>query len=438
MISRKDARNAKKRFNISHSVVASLREYSFLLLFLCSLLIALGSLTCAQHIHIGAEVLVDDKIDLLYKSKRIGVICNQTSVFPDGTHLVDSLISLGVKVTTLFGPEHGIRGTAGAGEVVENEKDITTGLPVHSLYGKTKKPTAEMLKNVDILLFDIQDVGARFYTYASTMAYAMQAAAENGKKFIILDRPNPINGITVEGPVLDTALKSFVGLFPIPIRHGMTLGELAKMIVGERWLGEHSNVDLTIIPMEGWNRKMWHDQTGLPWVSPSPNMKTLATATVYPGTCLFEATNVTVARGTEKPFEIIGAPWIQGPELADTMNTLHLPGVIFEPMSFTPKPDSIAAPNPQYKNLLCGGVFIHVTNRDSFQSVNTGFVLYSKIHKLYPHTFEWKNAQFDRLVGRSSLRTDIGEKETSAQTIEAIVKAHTEDFIRLRTQYLLY
>lgn len=412
--------------------------FRLLLFILGSALFAFTSLTCAQHIRTGAEVLVNDNMGMLYNSKRVGIICNHTSVFPDGTHLVDSLISLGVKVTTLFAPEHGIRGVTAAGENVESSKDQKTGLTVYSLYGKTKKPTPEMMRNVDILVFDLQDVGVRFYTYASTMAYAMQAAVENGKKFILLDRPNPLNGVAVEGPVLDTAQKSFIGLFPIPIRHGMTLGELATMIVGEQWLGKYSNVDLTVIRMEGWNREMWYDQTGLPWISPSPNMKTLATATVYPGTCLFEGTNVTEGRGAEKPFEYIGAPWMNGHDLADSMNGLRLPGVTFAPISFTPQVDPAAASNPKYKDQSCGGVFVHVTVRDSFQSVQAGLALVSMIYQIYPDSLHFRKDSFDRLSGQSSLRVLIEQKKYSIQEMESILQAQIEKFKPIRSKYLLY
>ena len=374
---------------------------------LCSFLLALSSMTCAQRVSPGAEVLIREHLDLL-SHKRVGIICNHTSLLPNGTHIVDTLVHLGVNVTTLFGPEHGIRGVSSAGEQVGSGADPHTGLPVYSLYGKVKKPTKEMLANVDVLLFDIQDVGARFYTYASTMAYAMEAAAEQKKMFVVLDRPNPINGVDVEGPVLDTAFKSFVGLFPIPIRHGMTLGELAKMIVGEKWIPEAPDVELTVIPIAAWKRSMWYDETGLSWIAPSPNMKTLATATVYPGTCLFEGTSVTEGRGTLHPFEYIGAPWIHGDSLAQALNALHLSGVQFEPVDFTPQPDSAAALNPKFNDRLCHGVMFHVTDRVSYRPVTAGIGVLYQIGAMYPDSLRMYGSSFDRLSGSQRLRELLG------------------------------
>ena len=403
-----------------------------------SLLFAMSSVTCAQRVRVGAEVLIENHLNLL-SGKRVGVICNHTSVLSNGAHVVDTLIRLGVKVTALFGPEHGIRGISAAGEKIESNTDARTGLPVFSLYGKVKKPTPEMLSNVDVLLFDIQDVGARFYTYASTMAYAMEAAAENGKKCIVLDRPNPINGIDVEGPVLDTAFKSFVGLFPIPIRHGMTLGELAKMIVGEKWLGEYSNVDLTVIPMERWEREMWYDETGSIWIPPSPNMKTLATAIVYPGTCFFEGTNVTEGRGTEKPFEYIGAPWINGESLAEELNGYKLSGVNFEPITFTPKADSIAAPNPKYENEKCGGVYVHVIDRTKFPPVKTGLSMLLVLQKLYSNNLQFQSISFDRLAGTTSIRVKLEASRPDEDASSSIIDgSQSWRFENNRKKYLLY
>ena len=227
----------------------------------------------AQKVKVGAEVLLEKYLDSL-KGKNIAVVCNQASVLPNGVHIVDTLLKLGVKIKALLAPEHGIRGSVGAGITVGSGVDAKTGLPVYSLYGKTQKPTPDMLHDVDIVLFDLQDVGARFFTYASTMSGCMETVRDLGKKMIVLDRPNPINGVDVEGPVLDMDLISFVGLFPIPVRHGMTLGELAKMIVGGGWLNYNSQVNLWVIPMSGWKRSMWYDDTKLPWIPPSPNMKT--------------------------------------------------------------------------------------------------------------------------------------------------------------------
>jgi uncharacterized protein YbbC (DUF1343 family) len=405
-------------------------KVTFLFLFLlCS------SLSCGERVRLGAEVLLEKHLALL-EGKRVGVICNHTSVLPSGAHLVDALLSKGVSVTALFGPEHGIRGISAAGEKIGNHKDPKTGIQVYSLYGETRKPSPDMLANVDVLLFDIQDVGARFYTYAATMAYAMEAAAQNGKKFIVVDRPNPINGVDLEGPVLDLTLRSFLGLFPIPIRHGLTLGELAKMIVGEGWIDD-TKVDLTVIQMEGWKRLMWYDDTQLPWVAPSPNMKTLATATVYPGACLFEATNVSEGRGTPKPFETIGAPAIRADSLAAALNSLNLPGVKFLPITFTPTPDSVSAPDPKYKNKLCGGVSIQVTERSLFRPVETGLAMINTFQTLYPEKFQIRDGMMDRLLGDSLSRAEI-RKNRSVSDILKLSKNQIKEFVKLREKYLLY
>ena len=366
------------------------------------LLLSISSVACAQRVHTGAEVLLEKHLDLL-GTARIGVVCNHTSVLPSGTHLVDTLRDLGVNITALFSPEHGIRGTFAAGVMQSDSSDRRTGLPVYSLYGRTRKPTPAMLANVDILLFDLQDVGSRFYTYASTMAYAMQAAAEQGKKFVLLDRPNPINGVRVDGPVLDTALRSFVGMFPVPVRPGLTLGELAKMIVGEHWMNHLTNIDLSVIPMEGWKRDMWFDSTGLPWVSPSPNIKTLATATVYPGTCLFEATNVSEGRGTSHPFEYIGAPWINAERLSNALVRDSLSGLAVSPIEFTPRADSIAAPDPKYRDVQCHGLSLVVTDRNRFDPVGNALKILCALRTLYPDSLRIDERYFERLWGKPGI-----------------------------------
>ncbi len=396
------------------------------LIFLSLFSIALTSLSCAQRVRTGAELLLEKNLPLLL-GKRVGVICNQTSIMHDGTHLVDTLLKRGVNVTALFSPEHGIRGLASAGVQIQDTADARTGLPVYSLYGKTRKPTAEMLQNVDVIVFDLQDVGARFYTYASTMAYAMQAAAENNKTFIVTDRPNPIDGIDIEGPLLDTAMRSFAGMFPIPIRHGMTIGELAKMIVGEGWMKNISGLNQTVIPMEGWKREMWYDETGLPWIAPSPNMKTLSTAIVYPGTCLIEATNISEGRGTDHPFEYIGAPWIQVDTLVSVLQQKGLEGVQFEKIQFTPEGDSNTASMIKYINQPCYGVFIRVTDRNKFKPVESGLAIITTIQMLYPGLFEIKKGSFSRLLGQADVISQSdGEKLLIGQ------------FRKSRSKYLLY
>ncbi len=399
------------------------------------LLLAFSSCLFAQHVRIGAEILLEKHLDSL-AGKRIGVICNHTSVLPNGIHLVDTLLKRGVKITALFAPEHGIRGKIPAGKKVSNEIDSVTGIPVYSLYGGSKKPTIEMLIDVDVLIFDMQDVGARFYTYISTMGYCMMAAGENEKKFYVLDRPNPINGIDIEGPPLDLELRSFVGLYPIPVRHGMTVCEIAKMIIGEGYLNP-STAEVTVIPMEGWKRTMWYDETGLPWIAPSPNMKTLATATVYPGTCFFEATNFTEGRGTDKPFEYIGIPGLHSKLVSAKLNELKLPGVKFLPVEFTPKGNPATSADPKFKNKKCGGIYVKVTDRKTFQPALTGVMMLAAMKQIYPKKFIIKKGLLDRLIGDDQISERLEEGKVS-KNIFSIYKSSMERYLQIRSKYLLY
>ncbi|HET7616713.1 MAG TPA: DUF1343 domain-containing protein, partial [Bacillales bacterium] len=281
---------------------------------------------------LGIDVLLKDRMDLI-KGKNVGLITNPTGVNHELTSDVDLLFhNSNVNLVALYGPEHGVRGGHQAGDYVPYYIDEETGLPVYSLYGKTRKPTPDMLENVDVLLFDIQDVGTRYYTYIYTMAYAMQAAAENGIPFVVLDRPNPLGGTKVQGPVLDPDFSSFVGMYPIALRYGMTVGELAKYFNNEFNIG----ADLHVVKMQGWNRSMTYQDTSLQFVMPSPNMPTVKTALVYPGMALIEGTNVSEGRGTTRPFELTGAPWINAKDLTDALNAKHLPGVRFRAAHFTP------------------------------------------------------------------------------------------------------
>jgi uncharacterized protein YbbC (DUF1343 family) len=423
--------NRKGSFIMSAVIQAKIKLILFaLFLFNC--------LTLCQSAKVksGADVLFAKHLPQLI-GKRVGVICHQTSVLSNGVHLVDTLLKSGVNATTLFSPEHGIRGNLPAGQKYESNNDKKTGLPVYSLYWKNLKPTPEMLKDIDIIIFDLQDVGVRFYTYSITMAYAMQAAAENGKKFIVLDRPNPINGIEVEGTILDTSFKSGVGILPIPIRHGLTVGEMAKMIVGEKWLDNITNLDLQVIPMEGWKREMYYDETHLPWIRPSPNMISVSTAIVYPGTCLIEGTNVSEGRGTSKPFEYIGAPWIDSNRLAQKLNSIKLKGVVLEPIEFIPKSDSISSANIKYENLKCGGVYIKVTNRKVFKSVLTGMNIIQIIYQLYPEQFVFNSKIFDRLAGGTRIREGILANKP-VQILLDIKEKKFKYFRQNRLKYLIY
>ena len=391
----------------------------------------------AKKIKVGADVLFESRTELI-KGKRIGLITNHTAVLSNGKHLADALHEFGdTKLVVLFGPEHGIRGDASDGRTVQDTIDEKTGVPVISLYGKINKPTPEMLKNVDVLVYDIQDVGARFYTYISTMFLCMEAAAENNIHFVVLDRPNPISGVNVEGPIRVDSLKTFVGWAPIPIMHGMTVGELAIMANTSGWLKDRKHTKLSVVEITNWKRKQWYDETKLQWINPSPNMKSLQTAAVYPGTCLIEGTNVSEGRGTENPFEYIGAPWINGKELASKLNAERLPGVQFEAIEFTPHEISNVASNPKYKDQLCGGVFVKIVNRNIINSVKIGLAVVSEIHTLYKDSLMFRERGFDRLAGTPVIREMILQGNTVAEIVETW-KEELKEFMMQRKKSLLY
>ncbi|WP_066314686.1 exo-beta-N-acetylmuramidase NamZ domain-containing protein [Bacillus sp. FJAT-29814] len=382
---------------------------------------------------LGVEVLLKDQIDLL-KGKRVGLITNPTGVDQELNSIVDLFYThKDFQLTALYGPEHGVRGSAPAGAYVESYVDEKTGLPVYSLYGKTQKPSPEMLSNVDVLVFDIQDVGARFYTYIYTMALAMEAAKEQNIPFIVLDRPNPVSGSKVEGPILESKYSSFVGKYAIPVRHGMTVGELAKLFNKEFGIG----ANLTVVEMEGWNRSLYYDDTPLHFVMPSPNMPTLDTALVYTGAALIEgADNVSEGRGTTRPFELIGAPFIDGDELAAELNALNLPGVKFRSASFIPTTS---------KNVskLNHGIQIHVTNRNAFKPFETGLHIVKTIHDMYPNDFKFRArdskgvSHFDLLVGNGWVRDGI-EAGKSIEEMKKQWQPELDKFMDVREQYLLY
>ena len=375
-----------------------------------------------------------DKNLTIFEGKRVGLITNPSGMDSNFKSSIDVLYEK-TNLTTLFAAEHGIRGNAQAGDNVGNEVDEVTGLPVHSLYGSTKKPTPEMLENVDVLAYDMQDVGARFYTYINTLAYAMEACAENDKTFVVFDRPNPIGG-DVQGNLLNTEFSSFVGMYPIVQRYGMTVGEYAKFINEEF----NINCKLEVVEMEGWTRDMYYDETGLnTWVMPSPNMPTLTTSIVYTGTCVFEGTNVSEGRGTTRPFELIGAPWIEPMELSNKLNSLGLPGVKFRPASFTPSFSKYSASDtvnyPTGKNQVCGGVQVYVTNRDEFNAVKTGYAMLYTIRDMYPDKFQYLSTNFiDKLTGNSYVR----EGKYTLEELFAIVDKESNDFKAKTEKYYIY
>lgn len=384
----------------------------------------------------GLEVLLESKLDLL-DAARVGLIVHPASINSGFEHAVDLFHHHDrINLTMLFGPQHGMRSETQDNMIEwQTFHDRRTGLPVQSLYGETRKPTPEMLSNIDTLVCDLQDAGTRVYTFIYTMALAMEACRESGKRFIVLDRPNPINGVQIEGNVLEPGFESFVGMFPIPMRHGMTVGELALMFNREFGMG----CELEVVKMEGWRREMWFDETGLPWVMPSPNMPTLDTAVVYPGSVLFEGTNVSEGRGTTRPFEIIGAPFIDPGVLIEKLRRDCLPGVVFRPVHFEPTFHKFAG-------RLCGGVQIHVTDRNVFKPVITGVAIISAIRRLYPNDFEWRQPPyeyvydklpFDVINGSSRLREQI-EAGTPLPVIQESWRMEVKEFDERRETFLLY
>lgn len=394
-------------------------------------------LVAKPKVKVGADLLLEKYFHLI-DGKRIGLVTNHSALLSNGKHLADALFEeKRTNLVALFGPEHGIRGDAPAGAKVEHGKDPVTGLPAYSLYGRINKPTDEMLKDVEVLLFDIFDVGVRFYTFESTMSLAMEAAAEKGIPYVVLDRPNPIRGTHVEGFVREDSLRSFVGLHPTPIAHGMTMGELATMINEKGWLKDGVKAKLTVVRMEGWKRSMWYDETGLKWVKPSPNIATLATAVVYPGTCLFEGGSVSEGRGTDQPFEFIGAPYIDGKQLAKELNAYKLRGVWFEPIVFTPREIPNIVANPKHKGVECGGIYVKVVDRDVFEPVKTAVFMLSSIKRLYPEGFQWRTGSIDRLAGTPKLRLAL-DAGTAPEKIVGMWKEEVERFENIRQEYLLY
>ncbi|TDK23010.1 DUF1343 domain-containing protein [Luteimonas aestuarii] len=377
----------------------------------------------------GIDVLLLDGAHLV-EGKRVGLVTNPTGVDRDLRSSIDRLAAHpGVTLVALYGPEHGVRGDAQAGDQVGSTRDPRTGVPVHSLYGEHREPTAAMLQGVDVLVFDIQDVGARFYTYPYTLANVMRAARRAGIPVVVPDRPNPVGGVQVEGPVLEPEYASFVGQYAIPIRHGMTLGELARLFNE----GFDIGAELHVVPMRGWRRDAVEPGHALPWVLPSPNMPTPDTALVYPGTGLVEGTNLSEGRGTTRPFELIGAPYVDADVLADRMNALDLPGVRFRPAWFTPT-------FSKHAGELCGGVQLHVTDADAFRPVRTGIALLAALQSLYPDAFAFLPGErpfFDTLVGNSWVREAILAGET-ASDIEARWLPGLQRFEAMRVRYLLY
>lgn len=400
----------------------------------------------------GIEVLLESRLDLL-RGRRVGLVTNPTAVdawLRSSAELLRAHPE--VDLVALYGPEHGVRGDAQAGEYVPFYRDPHLGLPVFSLYGETQRPPADMLTRIDaymreydtrhqgktveprmlesieVMVFDLQDVGTRVYTYVATMAYAMQAAAEAGIPFVVLDRPNPITGTAMEGPVLRFPdYSSFIGLYPVPLRHGMTAGELARLF-NARFLPRPA--DLTVVAMEGWRRGDWFESTGLPWVLPSPNLPSVDAAVVYPGQVMLEGTNLSEGRGTTRPFELCGAPWVDGHVLARDLNTLELPGVRFREAWFTPTFSKFAGQR-------CGGVQLHVRDREAFRPVLTTIALLAEVRRSSGGQLEFHADYFDHVLGHPRVREGLAA-DVPAAALAAEWTPDLRAFAALRAEFLLY
>jgi uncharacterized protein YbbC (DUF1343 family)/CubicO group peptidase (beta-lactamase class C family) len=370
----------------------------------------------------GIDVLERDGFKQL-AGLRIGLVTNHTGRNREGRQTIDVLNKApGVKLVALFAPEHGIRGLAD--ENISDAKDEATGLPIYSLYGETRRPKPEQLKNLDALVYDIQDVGVRFYTYISTLGYILEEAAKVKLPVFVLDRPNPIGGTEVEGPIADGDKLSFISYHTIPTRHGLTIGELAQLFNRQRKIG----ADVRVIKMDGWRRSMWFDETNLTWINPSPNMRSLTEATLYPGVGLLETTNVSVGRGTDTPFELVGAPWIQGDKLADALNQRAIPGVRFVPVRFTPNASV-------FKNEQCGGVNVIVTDRGRFSPLLTGIEMALALRKLYPN--DWNIDKYLRLLVNADTLERVKRGETALQIVNSWNNS-LQEFRKARAEVLLY
>lgn len=380
-----------------------------------------------RNVKLGIDNI--DKYKDIFEGKRLGLITNSTGYNSNFKSTID-IVKEKTRLTALYSPEHGIRGNIQAGEKVSSYIDKETGVKVYSLFGENKKPSEEMLEDIDILAFDVQDAGARFYTYLYTMAFAMQSSRAYNKEFIVFDRPNPVNGEEVEGNLLDTEYKSFIGLYPIPQRYGLTIGEMATLFNKEFSIG----CKLHIIPLSNWHRDMYFEDTGLSWIMPSPNMPSVDTAVVYPGTCIFEGTNISEGRGTTKPFEIIGAPWLNSSNIVNRLNSYKLQGVKFRPVCFTPV-------FSKHCGELCRGVQIHVTDRKIYKPVKTALYLLKTIKEDNENKFQYNpkcdlgtGYGIDYLIGSDFLR----KNKYSIEEICDMQDTASKQFKVLKEKYHLY
>ncbi|HEY0996642.1 MAG TPA: DUF1343 domain-containing protein, partial [Gemmatimonadaceae bacterium] len=383
----------------------------------------------AEPVTLGVETLLRDSLGVL-RGKRVGLITNHSGRDRAGRSTIDLLHrATGVQLTALFGPEHGLRGVAGAGEHVASGVDSATGLPVYSLYGETRVPTAEMMRTVDVLVYDIQDVGARVYTYPWTMAESMIAAGKAGKQFVVLDRPDPIRGDFVQGGVLDSAFRSFVGMYPIPLRYGLTVGELARWLVTDGGV----KVDLTVIPMGGWKRSMWWEQTGLTWVNPSPNLRTVEATILYPGTVMFEGTNLSEGRGTEAPFQLVGAPWLtDAGAIARALNARGIAGVRFDSTART------IEKGQKWGTQAIPMLHVTVTERERVKPLQVAAWMLYEIRSRHQADFQWKAATVDRLFGSRRLREAVEAGPAAMERLFTQLGAESESWKASARRVWLY
>jgi uncharacterized protein YbbC (DUF1343 family) len=391
---------------------------------------------CRHQIKLGLERLLDDRVEAV-KDARVALVCNQASVDHSFRHAADLLFAHpAINLTTLFGPQHGIRGDV-QDNMIEtgHARDRRTGLPIYSLYSETREPTDEMLRDVDVVVVDLQGVGCRIYTFAYTMANCMRVAARLGKKVVVCDRPNPIGGEKVAGNVTEAGHESFVGQYLLPTRHGMTMGELARLFNDHFGIG----CELEVVELVGWSRNLWYGDTDGPWVLPSPNIPTPNSCKVFPGTVHLEGTQMSEGRGTTRPFELVGAPYIQADQYADELTRLDLPGVLFRASVFMPT-------FQKHGGKACGGVQIHVTDRDAFEPVQAGVAIVKTAHDMYPNAFRWKDPPyeyeytrnpFDVIAGTTQLREQI-ERGDSLEAIVDSWQPRLDEFRGVRERYLLY
>lgn len=389
-----------------------------------------------KRTRLGIEILLDEKLDLI-RGQRVGLVCNQASVFPDFRHAADVFHAHpGIDLTALFGPQHGIRGDVQYNMIeTPHVRDARSGLMVYSLYSETRIPTEEMCAEIDTFVVDLQDVGCRIYTYTYTMANCMIAAAKYGKRVIVCDRPNPINGVTVEGNVTEKEFTSFVGQFELPTRPGMTIGEMAKMFNDHFGIG----CELEIVEMQGWKREMWHEETGLPWVLPSPNIPTIATCAVFPATVHLEGTELSEGRGTTMPFELNGAPYIDPYAWAEALRAFDFPGVAFREAYFQPT-------FSEFAGQTCGGVQLHVTDRNVFTPVIVGIAMVKTAREIYPNHFQWRQNEYEYEFGKNAFDVVCGtdkirkalESGRSLREIEDSAVPGLDAFKTMRRKYLIY